>query len=122
MNSNRCPQCGLVNFADAEVCKRCGATLSVPAAEASTTAPAAELSQQAPRPFNPNLYPCPDCGHMVSRQAEACPQCGRFFQRFKMVVDRSGWAGTIALGILLIFILFVLLNVLLLVLLVGSRR
>ena len=26
---------------------------------------------------NPNLYPCPDCGRMVSRQAPACPQCGK---------------------------------------------
>lgn len=26
---------------------------------------------------NPNLYPCPDCGHLVSRQAPTCPQCGR---------------------------------------------
>lgn len=26
---------------------------------------------------NPNLYPCPDCGHFVSRHAPTCPQCGR---------------------------------------------
>ena len=26
---------------------------------------------------NPNLFPCPDCGRMVSQQAPACPQCGR---------------------------------------------
>jgi hypothetical protein len=24
-----------------------------------------------------NLGPCPDCGHAVSRLAEACPTCGR---------------------------------------------
>jgi hypothetical protein len=24
-----------------------------------------------------NLGPCPDCGHPVSRLAEACPSCGR---------------------------------------------
>jgi hypothetical protein len=23
------------------------------------------------------LSPCPDCGKLVSRQAEACPSCGR---------------------------------------------
>jgi hypothetical protein len=23
-----------------------------------------------------NLYPCPDCGRMVSRQAVTCPKCG----------------------------------------------
>jgi hypothetical protein len=27
--------------------------------------------------INPNLYPCPDCGRLVSRQAPDCPQCGR---------------------------------------------
>ncbi len=26
---------------------------------------------------NPNLFPCPDCGHYVSRLAPSCPQCGR---------------------------------------------
>jgi hypothetical protein len=26
---------------------------------------------------NPNLYPCPDCGRFVSRQAPSCPHCGR---------------------------------------------
>lgn len=23
------------------------------------------------------LLPCPDCGHQISPQAEACPSCGR---------------------------------------------
>ncbi len=26
---------------------------------------------------NPNLFPCPDCGNWVSRQAPNCPKCGR---------------------------------------------
>lgn len=26
---------------------------------------------------NPNLFPCPDCGHFASRRAPSCPQCGR---------------------------------------------
>jgi hypothetical protein len=26
---------------------------------------------------NPNLFPCPDCGRFVSRQAPNCPHCGR---------------------------------------------
>ena len=25
---------------------------------------------------NPNLRPCPDCGHDVSVRANTCPQCG----------------------------------------------
>ncbi len=27
------------------------------------------------------LAPCPDCGHPVSRMAEACPGCGRPLRR-----------------------------------------
>jgi hypothetical protein len=26
---------------------------------------------------NPNLIVCPDCHHMVSKDAETCPSCGR---------------------------------------------
>ncbi len=26
---------------------------------------------------HPNLYPCPDCGNLVSFQAPSCPKCGR---------------------------------------------
>jgi hypothetical protein len=26
---------------------------------------------------NPNLVRCPDCGRRISRQAPACPGCGR---------------------------------------------
>ena len=28
----------------------------------------------------PKLDPCPDCGHAVSRLAEACPSCGRILR------------------------------------------
>ncbi len=28
---------------------------------------------------NPKLRPCPDCGKMVSKAAEFCPNCGRPF-------------------------------------------
>jgi hypothetical protein len=28
------------------------------------------------RKSNPNLTPCPDCGHAVSIHASNCPQCG----------------------------------------------
>ncbi|HEV2707595.1 MAG TPA: hypothetical protein VGV59_16880 [Pyrinomonadaceae bacterium] len=51
----------------------------------------------------PNLGLCPDCRQLISHQAESCPHCGRFIQRFasKMVVERKGWISTIAWGILL---------------------
>lgn len=29
----------------------------------------------------PKLAPCPDCGHQVSRAANACPNCGRVMRR-----------------------------------------
>lgn len=25
---------------------------------------------------NPNLHPCPDCGHFISVRAATCPHCG----------------------------------------------
>ena len=28
-------------------------------------------------PTNPNLFPCPECGHYVSMLAKACPKCGQ---------------------------------------------
>lgn len=52
----------------------------------------------------PNLIPCPDCGQTCSRNAEACPHCGRYFQRFAtsdVTVSREGWISTIAWGIIL---------------------
>lgn len=57
---------------------------------------------------SPNLVNCPDCNHRVSRQAETCPQCGRFFQRFKseveiktpLRIDRSWWSLTVMWGVI----------------------
>jgi hypothetical protein len=36
------------------------------------------------------LHPCQDCGHMVSRQASACPQCGRLFYESAMTIRYPG--------------------------------
>ena len=30
-------------------------------------------------PTDTDLFPCPDCGRQVSRQAKSCPNCGRPF-------------------------------------------
>jgi RNA polymerase subunit RPABC4/transcription elongation factor Spt4 len=97
MSNVKCPQCGLVNFADAEKCKRCGADLA-----GAPEAVAPRQSADTAAPDNPKLAPCPDCGKMISKNAESCPQCGRFFQRFgaAVVVDQKGWAGTIAWGVI----------------------
>ena len=71
----------------------------------SRTQPAMQAGQ-APLPAS-NLGLCPDCHQLISHQAESCPHCGRFIQRFgtKMVIDRKGWVSTIAWGILLAAVL-----------------
>jgi RNA polymerase subunit RPABC4/transcription elongation factor Spt4 len=33
-----------------------------------------------------NLKPCPDCGHNVSKDAAACPGCGRKIPQGEMFV------------------------------------
>ena len=56
------------------------------------------------------LFPCSDCGHRVSRYAEACPNCGRYFQNFRpldrLVIPGHGWVAKIAWGIVLSSILW----------------
>jgi rubrerythrin len=32
--------------------------------------------QESPQSQNSNLLTCPDCGQMVSRRADVCPNCG----------------------------------------------
>jgi predicted RNA-binding Zn-ribbon protein involved in translation (DUF1610 family) len=106
MSSIKCPQCGLVNFATDENCKRCGA-------EITKVAEAIEQTnvERAAAARHLNLYPCPDCEHMISRYAEACPSCGRFIQRMAqtITINRSGWSGTIAWGVILSWLLPILL-------------
>jgi len=36
------------------------------------------------------LRPCADCGHMVSRQANCCPNCGRMFHEASSVIRYRG--------------------------------
>src|SRR5689334_16784150 len=77
VNSFKCPQCSLVNFATAEVCKRCGTALRQ---DEEVSEHGAEPSQKAEvGPSATALVPCPDCKHLCSRRAEACPNCGRSF-------------------------------------------
>ncbi|HEY0005018.1 MAG TPA: RDD family protein [Pyrinomonadaceae bacterium] len=58
MNSIRCPQCGLVNWASAEACKRCRVALQASyeyAAQAAMPVPTAPIGFQPPAVYNP--YP-----------------------------------------------------------------
>ena len=107
MSNVKCLSCGMVNFATDEKCKKCGADLKQQVEK-----------QQVERS---KLTPCPDCEHMISRQAESCPQCGRFIQRLGVTVDRKGWARTIASGVALVYLLMGLLFVLLMALQEGRR-
>jgi hypothetical protein len=49
------------------------------------------------------LGTCCDCGGVVSRRAEHCPKCGRFFQslRSTRVTPGAGWTWAVAWGIIL---------------------
>src|SRR3979490_3078871 len=66
MTSTKCSQCGLVNFATAEVCKRCGASIAE-----VTTPPPSQENLKIP------LIQCPACDASISSQATACPHCGQ---------------------------------------------
>jgi uncharacterized membrane protein YvbJ len=86
-NSTKCTECGLVNFAAAEVCKRCGVALTKQGNQRlepdPASAPSAQVDPVRSESYEfgkwqlPNLAPCPDCNHQVSNQAITCPNCGR---------------------------------------------
>ena len=78
VTSLKCPQCSLVNFGTAEVCKRCGTAFSKHEGVSELGAEP-KHNAQVVEPATV-LVPCPDCKHLCSRMAEACPNCGRSFQ------------------------------------------
>ena len=87
----KCPQCSLVNFATAEVCKRCSTALHT---NEGASEHGAEPQQESPIGAPATvLVPCPDCKHLCSRIAEACPNCGRSFQRAP--ISRKSSIGTV---------------------------
>lgn len=117
MSSVKCPQCGLVNWTGATTCSRCGIDLK-PSAEAAQ----GEAAFKAQQSRKPNLHPCPDCEHLISRSAESCPQCGRYIQRFALTIEREGWTSTIGWGILYSGFLLLIINIVVIAILfiVGS--
>lgn len=82
MSSKKCARCGMVNFIEADICKRCKGPLNGPSdAGPSQSAPEQETSVKQTLPTelsysNPNLITCPHCNHEISRDAATCPQCG----------------------------------------------
>src|SRR5437763_16558776 len=65
-----------------------------------------ETETDATLKLRPSLRPCNDGGRPISHHAEACPHCGYFIQRFEtnVTVNRKGWPGTIAGGVLIAFL------------------
>jgi len=107
--SLKCPQCGLVSFATAESCKRCGTVLVKPESEQ----PNSDQGEQAQNPQSQNtgtLTPCPDCAHLCSRSAEACSNCGRLLLKAKrrslkqivIVASVALICGSVVLGYLVL--------------------
>lgn len=68
MSSQKCPQCGLTNFANDSVCKRCNALLEL-RSQAAETSPSKNSTVA--------LLSCPVCKAQVSSQAPSCPKCGQ---------------------------------------------
>ena len=84
-----------------------GILLSVGGAAAryasTTPAPQASPSDIQREPSNPRLRVCPDCGYEVSKDADACPNCG--CKRVKPFLDRdidTRGCGCAALIVLLV--------------------
>jgi hypothetical protein len=52
-----------------------------------------------------NLKPCADCGHNVSKDAAACPSCGRkFYQPEIFVLWMIVGAIIVGLGVVLVIV------------------
>ncbi len=51
MNGRRCPQCGLIGFPADSACRRCGATLDIPAEELGQVPPAGGVAGRVPMIF-----------------------------------------------------------------------
>jgi hypothetical protein len=88
--NKKCPRCGLVNYSDAPItsCQSCQTPLLTVGADGA--------------PVNENLEPCDDCRIPISRRAESCPYCGRFFRTMRpqdTARDRNWWVVTILLAI-----------------------
>lgn len=85
----KCPQCETVNFSQAPLtsCTHCKAPLYTVGADGA--------------PALPGLEACEDCRIPISRKAESCPYCGRFYRALRPVGEERGrawWVATILLA------------------------
>ena len=95
--SKKCPQCGLVNYSTEPItgCSGCRTPLLTVGAEGA--------------PVSDSLEPCEDCRIPISRRAESCPYCGRFYRDLRPREPRRGrswWVLTVALSVALVTVLF----------------
>ena len=73
MANTTCPRCGSAHIKDGK-CEYCGCTI-----ETAREAPAGGSGGEESTPKasgNRKLFRCPDCGRMISRDAQTCPNCG----------------------------------------------
>jgi hypothetical protein len=88
----KCPQCETVNYSRSPLtaCSQCRAPLY--------TVDARGL------PALPGLEPCEDCRIPISRKAESCPYCGRFYRSLRPTVSERGrawWVLTLLLALII---------------------
>jgi hypothetical protein len=88
----KCPQCDTNNFSRSPLtaCSQCRAPLYTVDAQGA--------------PALPGLEPCEDCRIPISRKAESCPYCGRFYRLLKPSVperSRAWWVVTVLLSLLI---------------------
>ena len=88
----KCPQCETVNYSRSPLtaCSQCRAPLY--------TVDARGL------PALPALEPCEDCRIPISRKAESCPYCGRFYRALRPAASERGrawWVVTVLLALII---------------------
>ena len=117
-----CPNCGKGVASHAIFCTNCGnavpklSSVEAPTERDLSSPPQTNFrpphrwmdgQQESPRPVTPltpnpppyqppvaqsKLFPCPDCGRMISRTAAFCPQCGSNMQAFH--AHQTGFQAT----------------------------
>lgn len=87
--NKKCPQCGVVNHSWTPIttCTECNAPLLNVRADGSLP--------------GDRLEPCEDCHNLISRGAESCPYCGRFYRSLRqrgVERGRGWWVMTILIA------------------------
>ena len=84
-----CPRCGGIHISEGK-CEYCGFIIEGISADKAKEQQAVPKQGTVPVSGNKNLIECPDCGKMVSRDAEKCPHCGCPTPRNKKLNRNTG--------------------------------